>query len=275
MCKLRILLIAILFATPASYISSQDVLPTRPLQVATSLAAPPEVVPAFSYESYQATFLKAKAAQVSPSEGGVVIEVQELSNELLLGVVLSFDGLTNPVIEVTTLLEVNGISVGTFPPQLLKPDAAGRYPIIGKKGDKFGIRVETVTGTTFISAQIEGEPVPPAPPTPPPTPPVDLTDVTRLVSAAVSVLADPITQQSIKTELEKLLKAFPDDLATAKVSIKSAISTGLLESMPKVHPPYKDWQGGFREPLDKKIIELSPTTSSQLESIVDAIVKGM
>jgi len=273
MYKLRVLLIALLATLPVVQISSQEALPTR-LPLISDRAAPenPPSIPTFSYESYQATFLKAKAAQISPSDGGVVIEVQELSSELLVGVVLSFDGLTNPIIEATTLLELNGVTVGTFPPQLIKPNTAGKYPIIGKKGDKFGIRVETVNGTTFVTAQIEGEALPP--PDPPP-PPVDLADVTRLVSASVSVLADSVTQQAIKAELEKLLANFPDDLSLAIASLKSAISTGLLESMPQLSPPYKDWKGGFREPLDKKLVELKPATSSQLKSIVEAVVRGM
>lgn len=233
---------------------------------------------AFSYTTYQATFLTAKSASVTSSDTGVLIEVQDLSNTISYGVVLSFQGLVDKDIEVTTLLNLNGTTVGVFPPKYLKPSSNNTYPILGKQGDQFGVRVETDEGIRFITAQIDKPttPVPPTdpPPTDPPTTP-NLESITKTVSVAVSTLADTITQSAIKEELQKLLANFPNDISLARTSLKAAISEGLLVSMPKLKPPYKDWDGGFRKPLDKEIIRADPKTAPALKQIVEAIVKGM
>lgn len=276
--SIPILIISLFLYSPS--IGNENVIYQQPTPAPTLAVPEPIPVPIldFSYEVHQASFLSAKSAKVFTTDTGVLIEVQELSKEIQKGIVVYFVGILDTTVEVTTLLNLNGVTVGTFPPRYVKPSEHGTYQITGNSGDKFGIRVTTKDGPRHVLAEIAGTPTPPTDPPPvdpPDPPPTDLSDITKLVSVAATTLNDPITQEHIKIELAKLLSNFPDDISLAKSALKNAISSGLLESMPKVVPPYKDWKNGLRIPLDKEIEKLAPSTTSQLKSIVEAIHKGL
>lgn len=270
-------LLSLLMVLPCIPIHSEESLPLPVQRSFVGVDTNNQPAPVeFGYTSYQASFLTAKSASISQSENGVLIEVQELGKAVTPGVVLTFTGLTSKTIEVTTLLDLNGITVGVFPPRYVTPNQKDTYPILGKAGDKFGIRVSTDDGTRFITAQIDGATPPPPPPIDhPPPPTTDLTSLTKLVNASVLTIGDTVTQAAIKAELSKLVASFPNDLSLAKVELKNSISNGLLNSMPQLKPPYKDWSGGFRVPIDKEITKLAPTSAEQLKAIVEAIIKGM
>jgi hypothetical protein len=91
----------------------------------------------------------------------------------------------------------------------------------------------------------------------------------------VTTINDPVTQAAIKGKLEALVQTFPAELDLAKSQVKTAIMDGLLESMSKLPPPYKDWKNGFRIPLDNELSKLGIVTASQLQQAIIAVTKGM
>lgn len=238
--------------------------------IVLTLVAPQEPEP-FSHEIAQYTFLRAKSARIYPAseqKNKVRIQVENLEPVSEQGLVLVVHGATEEEIEVTTLIKVNELTVGLYPPQYLSPNKDGTYIIIGKVGDNYGIRVKTAKGVTRIFATIKGN-------SPPPPVVGSLEEVTKFVKQSVTTLNDPITQSAIKVEIDKLLTNFPTELVAAKQGLQKAISEGLLLSMVDLPPPYKDWKNGFRIPLDNGLSKLQITNASQLKEVVIAISKGL
>lgn len=235
----------------------------------------PTIVP-FSYTLVQTTFLEAKSAKIYQLEGKVRLQVEDLEPEQKPGLILTLKGVTEPILEVTTLVDFNGMTVGLYPPRFIKPDEPDTYIILGNPGDRYGIRARTVDGIEQIFAEIKGKPKPvPTDPVDPPKPLPTLDALTKSVSMMVTTINDPVTQAAIKGKLESLVQAFPAELDLAKSQTKAAIMDGLLESMSKLPPPYKDWKNGFRIPIDNELSKLGIVTASQMQQAVIAITKGM
>jgi hypothetical protein len=235
----------------------------------------------FSYNAKQATFLEAESAKLYQSDKGVLLSVIGLNPERKVGVELTVEGLTEPEIEVTRLIEFQGITVGVYPPNQLKP-TEGVYLILGKPGERYGVRARTTEGIKHFVVVLEGveEPDVPTDPDPPQSgnlTQADLDSVTTLVSASVATLKDPITTRYISAALEKV--SLSEVLGEAAVELKEAIGNALVDSMKEVRPPYKDWESNFRKPLEAKITELvtakKVVNGSDLQQVVKAMVKGM
>ena len=216
----------------------------------------------------QATFLEAKAATIYQLDEGVQIQVEGLTPESKQGLIVSIKGLTDTEIEITTLIEFQGLTVGLYPPQFKSPNEDGNYVILGEPGQRFGIRGRTEDGIKQIFAEISGTPTPA--PDLPTDPPPSLDAVTKIVNTALDELDDPVTASYIRKELVSI--QFTDNLENDIKATKAAIGKGLLEAAKVVKPPYKDWEGKFRIPLDKAI---SPKTSTELQAIVKAIVDAI
>lgn len=222
------------------------------------------------YELAQATFLKADSAVVFPEDEGVTIQVEGLTPESTQGLVLSITNLVESEIEVTTLIDFNGLTVGLYPPQYKSPNKNGNYIILGDPGQRFGIRGRTENGIKQIFATIKG-PTPAPDPIPDPTPnPPKLSEITKIVQTALDKLDDPVTASYIRSSLSKI--EYTGELAKDTKSVKDAISTALTESAKVVKPPYKDWEGLFRKPLDQAI---KVNSSSELKQVVDTIVQAI
>ena len=237
----------------------------------------------FEYTAEQATYLEAKDALVTPTDDGVLVQVLELKPEAKRGIALTVSGITNPVIEVTRLIDYNGFTVGLWPPTDMEPNNLGIYNILGNAGDRFGIRAETQGGLRKFEVKIDGDPSDPPPIDPVDPPPgdgpsaEDLSAITAITSSAVATLNDPITTRYIKSALENV--SLSEVLSEATAQAQKAIATALQDSMKEVNPPYKDWNGAFRKPINAKIVELESQgkvkTSAQLKLLVDAIVEGL
>ena len=196
----------------------------------------------FEYTVEQATFVEAKSAVVIPQGDKVLIEAVDLSPEQQPGLKLTVPG--SERIEVTRLVTVvidgQEVDLGVYPPQEKTPDKDGIYRIVGQSGSKYGIRT-LGENREQIYVEIEGEPEPPVPP------PASLESLKDTVRECVTKLNDPITQQYIKEELDGA-ESFED--------IRTAIRDGLLKSMRELNPPYKDWENGFRVPINDEISKL-------------------
>lgn len=222
------------------------------------------------YTVTQATFLKADAAKIYELEDSVSIQVEGLKPESTKAAVLTIDNDTFNYIEVSELVDFNGITVAVFPPKTLYPAEENTYHIEGLSGQRFGVAIRTSDTVKWIEVLIEGTPTP-APPLP--VPPEDYAQITDLVKTSTQALQDPTTTSAIKKELEQL--SLSEVLSEAKEEVKEAVAKGLRESMKILDPPYKDWETGFKVPLNTLIASLEITTSQQLQKVVDAIVAGM
>lgn len=245
-------------------VSPQENIPTP----APPLPTIKDVTP-FEYTVTYTTFLEAKSAKIYQLADKVRIQVEDLASDRKQGAVLDIKGIVEKQIEVTTLVNFNGLTVGLYPPQFISPDTDGTYIVLGESGDKFGVRARTSTGIEQIFLEIPGK----KPDLPPPTGSLD--NITKVVKLSASTLNDPVTQAAIKVEIERLLNNFPDNLDAAKERLKTAISDGLLLSMVDLSPPYKDWKNGFRVPLDAEITKMQVTSASQFKEIVIAVSKGL
>lgn len=246
----------------------QENVPTPAPELPPVTTRPVDATP-FDYTIVHTVFLEAKTAKIYQLEDKVRIQVEDLSPVRKQGVVLTLQGVVEKQIEVTTLVNFNGLTVGLYPPQFISPNTDGTYVILGEPGDKFGVRARTATGIEQIFVEIKGT----KPDLPPPTGSID--GVTKVVKLSVTTLNDPVTQAAVKAQIDLLLNNFPDDLEAAKQALKTAIADGLLISMQDLPPPYKDWKNGFRVPLDNEIEKLQVTNASQFREIVIAISKGM
>lgn len=226
----------------------------------------------FEYTVEQATFVEAKSAIVIPQGDKVLIEAVELSTKQQPGLKLTIPNLTQDKIEVTRLITVTidgqEVDLGVYPPQEISPSTDGIYRIVGAPGNRYGIRAYTSDGREQIFVAIDGEPSGPI--TPPPT--TDLSSLKETVSSSVAALNDPVTQEYIKFELKKVTVTSVEQGIEAT---KNAIKQGLLSSMKQTKPPYKDWENGFRVPLNKEIAALNPQTPETLTNILVAIVESM
>lgn len=231
------------------------------------------------YEAIQATFLSADDAIVYQEDEGVVIQTVGLNPGQQSGVVLVFDNLEDTEIEVTTLIDFNGMTVGLYPPKNMKPNDKGVYNLLGNKGDRFGIRARTKEGLQQIYVVIEGvttDPDDPPPDSPVGQPtPIDIQALVSIGQKASTDLSDPITTRYIKDALTAL--SLSEVVEVGK--IKEAVGQALVASMKEVSPPYKDWNGVFRVPLNTKLSsmvtenKLSSTTNVKL--VIDALIKGL
>lgn len=248
------------------FVSPQETEPTP----APPLPSPkPVTVVPFEYTVTYTTFLEAKSAKIYQLADKVRIQVEDLATDRKQGAVLDIKGVVEKQIEVTTLVNFNGLTVGLYPPQFISPDTDGTYIVLGESGDKFGVRARTATGIEQIFLEIPGK----KPDLPPPTGSLD--NITKVVKLSASTLNDPVTQAAIKVEIDRLLNDFPDNVETAKQRLKTAISDGLLLSMVDLPPPYKDWKNGFRVPVDAEISKVQVTNASQFREVVLAISKGL
>jgi hypothetical protein len=259
MSKLRTLLLFLVTTCLLSSASSSQTDSPTP-------ASPVE----FSYEISQATFLTADSATVFPNEDKVTIQVQNLSPEKQLGLVLTLEGLTEKEIEVTTLIDFNGLTVGLYPPKYVSPNDQGNYIVLGKAGDRFGIRGRTESGIKQIFAEIEGKPEEPDKPPTEPDEPENPLLITEMVQKALVDLDDPVTARYIRQELTKV--EYSGNLDQDIQAVKDAIGDGLVLSMKELDPPYKDWQTKFRQPLDKL---LTPETSAELEASIKVVIEAL
>jgi hypothetical protein len=233
----------------------------------------------FSYNSKQATFLEAESAKLYQSDKGVLLSVIGLNPESKVGVELTIEGLTEPEIEVTRLIEFQGITVGVYPPLLLKP-TEGVYLVLGKPGEQYGVRARTTEGIKHFVILLEGveEPDVPSDPDPPPSGnllPADLAAISSL-SSANKPADDPITTRYITEALNKL--SLSEVLGEAALEMKVAIGDALVESMKEVRPPYKNWNK-FRVALNDAIVKLvadgKVTNGKDLTKVKDAVVSGL
>lgn len=250
----------------------------------------------------QITFLRASAAQILPQDDGVAILAEDLADTREFAAKIVITDQPNEYIEASRLLNVDGITVAEFPPLVITPISEGEdtntYLLSGNPGDRFGVSIRSGgVVPQWLEVKIDG-PVPdpdkpdpdqPAPDQPEPDKPdpvdppagdltpADLTKIENTVSSAVVSLADPITQAEIKSELEALVANFPAERAAAVAETQNAIARGLVKSAPKLKPPYKDWKGKFRTPLDAAIVsmEAKANTAAEFKQIVAAIVKGL
>lgn len=258
----------ILFVVLLSQSIASDT-PQLPIQAPEP--TPPSVLDsgAMEYTVTQATFLEASAAKIHSSGDKVLLQVQDLNPVSKVGVVLVLSNLTDPEIEVTTLIDFNGMTVGLYPPQEITPNSDGEYIVIGEPGTRYGVRAITSEGLERIYLQIEGEPEPPVPPE------ADLSELTEKVSISVATLDDEITQKALKNFIDEAIENLPDDLDAAITSYKEAVSSAFTYSMPKVDPPYKDWFNGFRVLVDDEMTKLEITSVTQFKAVLIAISKGL
>lgn len=246
----------------------------------------------------QITFLRASAAQILPQDKGVAILAEDLEDTREFAAKIVITDQPNEYIEASRLLNVDGITVAEFPPRVIAPISEGEntntYLLSGNPGDRFGVSIRSGgVIPQWLEVKIDGpvtdpdkpdpdkpDPDKPDEPVDPPAgdlTPADLTKIENTVSSAVTSLADPITQAEIKSELETLVADFPTDRTEAVKAMQSAIARGLVKSAPKLKPPYKDWMGQFRTPLDAAIvaIEAKADTTAEYKQIVQAVVKGL
>lgn len=251
----------------------------RTLLIVALLLSPSYAQSKLEYTAIQSTFLTAKDAIIYQEEDKVTIQTVGLEPGQQSGVTLSFDNLTDPEIEVTQLIDFNGLTVGLYPPKNMKPNDKGVYNILGKKGDRFGIRARTEDGLQQIYIEIEGETTDPDDPDDPDDPPTDsltpadIQSIVAITSNAATTLNDPVTARYIKDALTELSLSE----VIGEVQMKVVISTALVESLKDVNPPYKDWNGLFRAPLNAKLVELKDKISStaSLKAVIGAIIKGL
>lgn len=237
----------------------------------------------------QITFLRASAAQILPQDEGVAILAEDLEDTREYAAKIVITDQPNEYIEASRLLTVDGITVAEFPPLVITPISEGEgtntYLLSGNPGDRFGVSIRSSVVPQWLEVKIDGPSTPdpdqPDPDEPEPPAgdltPADLTAIENTVVSAVKSLADPITQAEIKSELEALVENFPTERAAAVTETQNAIARGLVKSAPKLKPPYKDWKGKFRTPLDAAIvgIEAKADTAAEFKQIVQAIVKGL
>lgn len=232
----------------------------------------------FKYSVREGVVLEAKSAKVYPQAEGVLLYAVELNPEQKLAYELTLEGLTEPQVEVTQLLEFQGITVGVYPSKFLDPIEGNLFLIVGKPGERYGVRARTATGIKDVIIEIKGDI--PDPVDPPPTDNLteaDLLSVTQLTQQSIVSLADPISTRYVQTALSQL--SLSEVLGEAASQMKQAISKALLDSIAEVRPPYKDWERKFRKPLDAKIADLvskgKVTNGTQLSKVIQAVVKGM
>lgn len=263
------LLLTLLLTAPTYTQETQPLLPIVSIQEQL-----PTPAVKFSYAVEQKKFLTTKSALIYQLPDSTVIEIAADDVPVVKqGVSLSIEGLIDTEIEINTLLDFNGITVGVFPPTYAKPVSNFTYHLLGKVGDRFGVRARSSEGLKTIIVEIKGtKPEEPPPVDPPPT---DLSNLSKIVSVSVTTLDDRVTQSAIKEQLNLLLSNFPKTIEEAKSALGKSIAEGLLISMETVRPPYKDWKGGFRVPIDSELVRLNISTAEQLKQAVQAIVNGM
>lgn len=267
-----LLLLALTF--PQEKIQTPDPVEKQPIPLTTESEI-------FSHNVQQVTFRYAKEATILADEEGVKIKAVGLTDKESKGIAISFTGVIDPEIEVTTLVEFQGMTVGLYPPKNILPNKEGEYYIEGKPGDKFGIRARSKDGLRQVYAEIEGKPDTPTDPVEPPPSDSKLTaeDLAKItnISRKATALNDKVTQDTIREYLKAL--SLSEVVDEARGQIKKAIGKAFIDSMEEVDPPYKDWDGVLRQPLDKLLRSLEAegkiSTSKDLEQVVDAIVKGL
>ena len=240
------------------------------------------------FTTSQLTYLKAQSASVIPAEDGVAIVTTGLEPGQKNAVRLVVRDQPNEFIEVSRLRKWNGRTVADYPPQTIKPttqnDASNSYIITGQVADRFAVAIRSGSQPQWIEVAIEGtsQPDAPQPDQPEPEPgelsPADLQGIEKTARDAAKALVDPITQSEIKKALDVLLAgSIPDDLQVAVADFQGAIARGLVVSAPKVQPPYKDWRGKFRVPLDAAIAKLKDkiSTGKTFRQIVEATARGL
>jgi len=233
------------------------------------------------YEIVDFSYLEALDAIVLPKDDeGVNIQAVGLKPGVENRKFLILENSNANYIEVSKLIDFNGITVAIFPPKTVFADEEGKYPIEGEPGDRLGISIRTPTTAKWIEVVIADTPTDPVDPPPiPGTGPSeqDLAKVQSIAYQATKDLQDPITTRYIKDALTTI--SLSEVLSEATVEIQGAIAKALVDSMKEVSPPYKDWKGKFRQPINIEIVRLESQgkvkTTTHLKQLVDAIVKGL
>jgi hypothetical protein len=227
----------------------------------------PSLLLAQDYTVTQATFLKADAAQVFDADVGVSIQVEGLKSDKEYKAVLTLNDQTITKLVVWKLMTINGQTVAVFPPTTQSPVAPGVFHIAGNPGDSFG----TDISNQWIKITIGPTPAPD--PDPDPDPPSggptveDIEGLAKIVKNTAT-LNDPITAKYIKAALHSL----------SEVSeVKAAIGEALIASMKEVRPPYKDWEGVFRKPVDAYLVQMKErlTKPEYLKIMIKVIVDNL
>ena len=192
------------------------------------------------FTTSQLTYLKAQSASVIPAEDGVAIVTTGLEPGQKNAVRLVVRDQPNEFIEVSRLRKWNGRTVADYPPQTIKPTT---------QNDASNSYIITgQVGDRFAVAIRSG------------SQPQWLEVVIK--GTAISEPDDP---------------SEPDDLDVAVADFQGAIARGLVVSAPQVQPPYKDWRGKFRVPLDTAIGKLKSKIKSgkAFRQIIEATVRGL
>lgn len=239
----------------------------------------PSILLAQDYTITQATFLKADAAQVFDADVGVSIQVEGLKPDKEYKAVLTLNDQTVTKLTVWKLIEVNGQTVAVFPPTTQTPVAPGIFHISGKQGESYG----TDISNQWIKITIGSTGPPPDPDPDPPDPPTggptteDIEGLAKIVKNT-STLNDPITAKYIKTALQSLSEDRGSTLSLSEVSeVKAAIGQALIDSMKEVRPPYKDWEGVFRKPVDAYLVQMKDrlTKPEHLQVMIKVIIDNL
>lgn len=217
----------------------------------------------------QATFFKSETKPVVlKSDAGFLIIAPDVSDKKQ-GVSLQVaKSLSVTSVEVSKLVVIDGLTFAVFPPQQLEPlDSEDKdynvYIIQGSPGQRFGVSVREVGKPQWFEVVIAG-----APTDPDPSPsPIDVSDIAKIHGPQ----GDDITRAEILKNLKAL--TFTGSFDEAVNATKVAISNALLDA--PAQPPYKDWEGEFRKPVNEIIKKLNVTTVEQWKQVVDAMIKGL
>lgn len=254
-------------------ISAQEEAPSLPLHATPSVLEDSTL----KYEVQTFDYLKAKDAIILPAEEGVQIQVIGLEPGVVKKTYLLLEDETIPSIEVSKLIDFNGLTVAVFPPQLVKAESPGQFYLDPELGQRLGIAIRSDGEVKWIEVTLSTDPTDPT--DPPPSgnlTPEDLDGITNQVKGAVLTLQDPVTAAYIKKYLTNTSLSEVLDVATEQV--QKAVQDALTESMKELKPPYKDWYNLFRVPLNQKIISLEVSgkvkSTGDLQQIVDAVIKG-
>lgn len=202
----------------------------------------------------QVTYVRADSAEVIPSDGGVIIFAEGLKSDKQLAVKLLIENQEVTSLEVSKLVEINGLTFAVFPPTVVPPlpEKPNTFIITGDSGERFGVSIRSSGSPQWLEVKIAGEPEAPEQPN------IDVSDIEKVRGPD-----DPITRDAILSSLKQL--KFTGTLDDAIVATRLAISNALLDA-PAV-PPYKDWKGEFRDPINKIIERL--LNAGQIRSIAD------
>lgn len=230
----------------------------------------PSLALAQDYTITQATFLKADAAQVFDATEGVSIQVEGLKPDKDYKAVLTLNNQTISKLTIWKLIEINGQTVAVFPPTTQSSVAPGVFHISGKPGESYGTDISDQWIKIPIGPTVAPDPDPPDPPSGGPTT-EDVKGLAKIVKDSIS-LNDPITAGYIKVALSKLSLS-----EMSGGGVKAAIGEALIASMKEVRPPYKDWEGVFRKPIDAYLVQMKDrlTKPEHMKVMVDVIVDNL